>query len=66
MLADKSLLKKEKDPMRKKILTLCDGFHELEDISKETGIPLDLIIAVVAEYVTKKKVRYKSGYKLRV
>ncbi|MHA1616185.1 MAG: hypothetical protein ACTSX9_02635 [Candidatus Njordarchaeales archaeon] len=58
-LKDLKYLKKIKDPVAYRILSLCDGKRTLEDIRKLTGFPLDIIMIVLSSYVSKKWVEYK-------
>ena len=62
VITDRTLLKKEKDPIKRKVLTLCDGKHDIEAISKKVGMSISTLMIILTRY--KGKIVYRPKYKL--
>jgi len=63
ILVDRKILSKERDVIKRRVLILCDGKHDIEDISHETGVPVDVIMMILTRY--KGKVRFLPRYKIK-
>ncbi len=64
VLVDRAIIIKEKNPMKRLILSQCTGSKDVEEISEMMGIPLERLMAELASYVRKGKIIYRVGYKL--
>ena len=47
-----------------KILSLCDGKHSVEDISRELNIPVGTILIILSKYHRRKVLDYIAGYRM--
>jgi len=64
ILVDKSLVEKERNPIKRLILSQCNGNRDIEEIARIVSLPLDRVMLEIKPYVNKGKIKYKVGYKL--
>ncbi len=64
VLVDKTIMTREKNPIKRLILSQCTGNKGVEEMAEMIRIPLERLMTKFTSYVRKGKIKYKVGYKL--
>jgi len=66
LLKDKSIIEKEKDIMRRKILEMCNGKNTVDDIASATNTQVVYTMIILADYSAQGLIDYKVQYDFKL